>query len=238
MKAVDFMTRNVVSVDADASIAKAIRLMLQNRISGLPVVDSTGGLVGIVTEGDFLRRTETGTEVHRPHWLEFLLGPGRRADDYVRTHARKVREVMTRDVASVTQDTPVDEIVRLMEHRRIKRVPVVQDGKVVGIVSRANLLLVLAGLIVNVPPVTIDDTQLRERVLAEFKQQNWAPRSGIDVMVRDGVVDLWGAILDERERWALRVAAENVPGVKSVRDHLCWVEPMSGWIVEAPDDRD
>jgi CBS domain-containing protein len=236
MNAADVMTRQVMTIEADAPIAKAVRLMLQNRISGLPVVDPSGRLVGIVTEGDFLRRTETGTEVRRPRWLEFLLGPGRGASEYVRTHARKVAEVMTPNVASVAEDTPVDEIVRLMEHRRIKRVPVVQDRKVVGIVSRANLLRVLAGLIIELPPATVDDTALRERILAELDTQSWAPRAGIEVMVRHGVVELWGAILDERERQALRVAAENVPGVKAVHDHLCWVEPMSGWFIEAPED--
>jgi CBS domain-containing protein len=236
MKAADVMTRQVMTIEADAPIAKAVRLMLQNRISGLPVVDPSGRLVGIVTEGDFLRRAETGTEVRRPRWLEFLLGPGRGASEYVRTHARKVAEVMTPNVASVAEDTPVDEIVRLMEHRRIKRVPVVHDRKVVGIVSRANLLRVLAGLIVELPPATVDDTALRERILAELDTQSWAPRAGIEVMVRHGVVELWGAILDERERQALRVAAENVPGVKAVHDHLCWVEPMSGWFIEAPED--
>lgn len=235
MKAADVMTGNVVAVEADAPIAQAVRLMLENRISGLPVVDSQGSLVGIVTEGDFLRRVEIGTEVRRPHWLEFLLGSGRRASDYVRTHARKVEEIMTSDVVSVTKTTPVAEIVRLMEKHRVKRVPVVQHRKIVGIVSRANLLRALAGLIAEVPPATVGDNAIRDRILAEFRKQSWAPRVGIDVTVRNGVVDLWGAILDERERQALRVAAENVAGVASVRDHLCWVEPMSGCVIEPPE---
>jgi CBS domain-containing protein len=234
MKAADVMTRQVITVEADAPITKAVRLMLQNRISGLPVVDSMGKLVGIVTEGDFLRRTETGTEKRRPRWHEFLLGPGRLASEYARAHARRVEEVMTADVATVTEDTRVDEIVRLMEQRHVKRVPVVQDGKIVGIVSRANLLRALAGLMAEIPPATVDDTALRERILADLDKQQWAPRAGIDVTVRNGVVELWGAILDERERLALCVAAENVPGVKAVQDHLCWVEPMSGWVIDAP----
>jgi CBS domain-containing protein len=233
MKAADVMTRRVVTIAADAPIAEAVGLMLQNRISGLPVVDAAGKLVGIVTEGDFLRRTEIGTEMRRPRWVEFLLGPGRLAGDYVRTHARRVEEVMTSDVASIADDTPVDEIVRLMERRHVKRVPVVRDGEVVGIVSRANLLRALAALVVEAPPATVDDIALSARILAELAKQSWAPRIGIDVMVRDGVVELNGTIFDERERQALRVAAENVPGVKSVRDHLCWVEQMSGWVVEA-----
>jgi CBS domain-containing protein len=232
MNAADIMSRQVVTVDPGASIASAVSAMLENRISGLPVVDKQGALVGMVTEGDFLRRKEIGTEVRRPRWLEFILGPGRSASDYVRSNARKIEEVMTPDVASVTEDTSLEDIVALMETRRIKRVPVVKGGKVVGIVSRANLLRALAGFVAEVPPATTDDAALRDRVLAELDKQRWAPRAGIDVMVRNGVVSLWGSILDERERSGLRVLAENVPGVKAVEDHLCWVEPMSGWIIE------
>jgi CBS domain-containing protein len=233
MKAVDVMTHPVVTVEAEAPITAAVRLMLQNRISALPVVNAEGNLVGIVSEADFLRRTEIGTEMRRPHWLEFLLGPGRLAAEYVRAHARTVGEVMTSDVVTVTEDTPVDEIVRLIERRRVKRVPVVRDGRIVGIVSRADVFRVLAALVDVTPPATVDDIALSARVLAELEKQNWAPR-GVNVRVNDGVVELSGTILDERERKALRVAAENVPGVKAVRDHLCWIEPMSGWVIEAP----
>jgi CBS domain-containing protein len=235
MKAADVMTRQVVTIEASAPITKAVRLMLQNRISGLPVVNAAGQLVGIVTEGDFLRRAETGTEVHRPHWLELLVGPGRLAGEYVRTHARKVEEVMTPDVVSVSEDMWLDGIVRLMEQRHIKRVPVLKDGKVAGIISRANLLRALAGHLVEMPPASADDRALRESILAEIQKQSWAPHAGVDVTVHGGVVDLWGAIMDERERQAFRVAAENIPGVKTVKDHLCFVEPMSGWVMEAPE---
>jgi CBS domain-containing protein len=235
MKAADVMTQRVVTIDVDAPIANAMRLMIENRISGLPVVDATGRLAGIVTEGDFLRRTETGTEVRRPRWLQFLLSPGRLAEEYVRTHARKVGEVMTPDVATATEGTPVDEIVHLMERRRVKRVPVLRDDRLVGIVSRADLVRALAGVMTEAPPATVDDTALRDRVLAELEKQSWAPRVGVNVMVRNGVVDLWGAITDERERQALCVACENVIGVKTVRDHLCWVEPMSAWLIEPPE---
>jgi len=144
MKASDVMSRNILSVGRDAAIAEAIRLMLDNRISGLPVIDTAGRLVGILTEGDLLRRSETGTERHRPRWLEILMGPGRLAGEYVRTHGRKVAEIMTRDLVSVTPDTPLDEIVALMERRRIKRVPVLDGDTPVGIVSRADLLRALA----------------------------------------------------------------------------------------------
>ncbi|HMF20520.1 MAG TPA: CBS domain-containing protein, partial [Pseudolabrys sp.] len=140
MRAADVMTVQPVSVSPDASILEAIRVMLQRRFSGLPVVDASGALVGIVTEGDLLRRTETGTQRKRPRWIEFLIGPGRLATEYVHASGRKVREVMSQDVQAVTGDTPLEEIVRLMERHQIKRLPVVDSGKLVGIVTRANLL--------------------------------------------------------------------------------------------------
>jgi CBS domain-containing protein len=232
MKAADVMTNRVLTIEVDAPIVEAVRLMIENRISGLPVVDAAGRLVGMVTEGDFLRRTETGTEIRRPRWLQFLLSPGRLADEYVRTHARKVGEVMTPDVAAVTEDTLVDEIVRLMERSRIKRVPVLRDGRLVGIVSRADLVRALAGLLAEAAPASLDDTALRDRILADLDKQSWSPRVGVNVTVRNGMVDLWGTLTDERERQALCVACENVSGVKGVRDHLCWVEPQSGWLIE------
>jgi CBS domain-containing protein len=234
MKASDVMTQQVVSVRPDASIDSAARLMLASRISGLPVIDERGDLVGIVTEGDFLRRVEAGTERKRPRWLELLLGPGRLAADYVHSHGRKIAEVMTRDPVSITEETPLDEVVRLMEKHRVKRLPVVQDGKVVGIVSRANLL---HGL-VSLAPETgerKEDKAIRDGILSELEKQPWAPRALINVVVKDGVVELWGTIFDQRQRDALIVAAENVAGVKRVRDNLVWVEPASGMAVYAPD---
>jgi len=234
MNASDVMTRNIVSVSRDAPVAEAIRLMLDNHISGLPVIDEANQLVGILTEGDLLRRGETGTERHRPRWLEMLMGPGRLADEYVRTHGRKVGEIMTRDLARVTPDTPLDEVVGLMERRRIKRVPVLDGDRPVGIVSRADLLRALARTLEEKPPPAIGDEAIRERILAELAKVSWVPRDGLAITVANGVVDLDGVILDEKERDALRVAAENVPGVKAVEDRLVWVEPVSGTVIEAP----
>jgi Mg/Co/Ni transporter MgtE len=210
--------------------------MLDHNVSGLPVVDAKGALVGMVTEGDLLRRAETGTERKRPHWLEFILGPGRLAADYVHAHARKVADVMTQKVVSVAPATSLEEIVRLMERHRIKRLPVVEHDRVVGIVSRASLLPVLAHLAAAAPPVSAGDTEIRARILKAIDQEPWAGHSLIDAVVRDGVVDLRGVILDERERAALRVIAENVPGVKVVRDHLAWVEPVSGMVLNVPSE--
>jgi CBS domain-containing protein len=236
MKAADIMTPRVITISTDAPITEAIRLMLQNRISGLPVVDAYGSLVGIVTEGDFLRRAEDNTEKRRAHWLEFILGPGRLAGEYVRTHGRKVGEIMTSGLVTVAESTPVEEIVRLMETKRVKRVPVVRDKKVVGIVSRANILHVLGHLAATAKPSSKDDSDIRTKIVAELEKQPWAPTAGVNIIVHGGEVELKGAIFDERQRQALKVAAENVPGVKSVHDHLVWIEPISGTTLDPPSE--
>ena len=231
MKAKDVMTSPVVSVEPDASVLQAVRIMLQRRMSGLPVVDREGRLIGIVTEGDFLRRAETGTQRRRARWLEFLLGPGRLADEYTQSHGRKVSEIMTRDPQTVTEDTPLEDVVRLMEKKQIKRVPVVRGQHVVGIVSRANLLHALAAVSREAKPAEQSDEAIRAALLAELSRQPWAPVALVNPVVRNGVVELWGTITDERERPALVVAAENVPGVKAVRDHLAWVDATSGMVI-------
>src|SRR5215469_16028602 len=230
MRAVDVMTVDPVSISPDDSIVEAIRLMLQRKFSGLPVVDSTGALVGIVTEGDLLRRTETGTQRKRPRWIEFLMGPGRLATEYVQTSGRKVSDVMTPEARTVVEDTPLEKVVHLMERHQINRVLVVRDGKLVGIVTRANLLHALASVIAEAKPGPTSDASIRERVYAELKAQRWAPVGLVNVVVRNGVVRLSGTLLDERQRGAIRAAAENIPGVKAVEDHLVWVDPVSGMV--------
>lgn len=236
MKAADIMSDRVLSVLPEAPITTAIRIMLFNRISGLPVIDQSGQLVGIVSEGDFLRRAETGTELRRPDWLELLLGPGRMADEYVRAHARKVSDVMTAKVITVTPDTEAREIVALMERHRIKRVPVVQNNRVVGMITRRSLLQGLAACSIEPKTTTVDDTTLRAAVLAAIQELPWTPRASLNVIVRDGAVHLWGVILDERQRRAMCVAAETVKGVKEVHDHLVWIEPITGISMESPED--
>jgi CBS-domain-containing membrane protein len=195
------------------------------------VIDKDGRLVGMVTEGDFLRRAETGTDRRRPRWLEYLIGPGRLADEYTHSHGRKVSEIMTADPLTVTEETSLEEVVKLMEKRQIKRLPVVRGEEVVGIVSRANLVHALEGMAREVKPVAAGDQDIRDRLLAELAKQPWAPVALIDVIVKDGIVDLWGTITDERERQAIIVAAENVPGVKRVNDHLAWVDALSGMVL-------
>jgi CBS domain-containing protein len=217
----------------DESVFVAARLMLREKISGLPVVDGLGNLVGIVSEGDFLRRAETGTKRQRPKWVEFFLGPGRLADEYVNFSGRKVRNIMTDEVRTVTQDAPLEDVVRLMERHHVKRVPVVEAGKIVGIVTRANLLHAMASFVHEIAPASAEDTAIREQLVAELKRQPWMPVSRIDVTVRNGVVQLSGTIIDERQRQALRVLAENIPGVKKVEDYIVWIDPVSGFYAEA-----
>ena len=234
MKISDIMTHPVITVTAETTVADAAELMIGHRISGLPVVDAAGEVAGIVTEGDLLRRAETGTERRRARWLEFLIAPGRLASEYAHANGRRVGEVMTDAVVSVGPDDAVADLIDLMERRRIKRVPVIDQGRLVGIVSRANLV---RALVRNLPrPESasgIPDAAIRELILVEIAKQPWGPRASVDVRVENGVVELHGAVTDDRERPALRVLAENVPGVKEVRDRLTWVEPLSGFVVPA-----
>jgi CBS domain-containing protein len=235
MNAADVMTQPVISVTPETTIAEAARLLLDNRISGLPVVDRGGTLVGVVTEGDLLRRTETGTERRHAHWLEFLMSPGRLAEEYAHANARRVGEVMTADVVAVAPNEPLAEVVRLMEHRHVKRVPVIEAGRLVGIVSRANLVRALLDDLSQpaAGKAAVADAEIREHILAEIAKQPWGPRGSVDVRVEAGVAELHGTITDERERTALRVLAENSPGVTAVRDHLVWIEPVSGLVIPA-----
>jgi CBS domain-containing protein len=218
------MTPKVICIDADEGVLKAARLMLQNRISGLPVLDKEGELVGIVTEGDFLRRGELGTQRQRPKWLEFILGPGKLAEEYVQTWGGKVREIMTPDPWTIGEDETLEAVVEVMERRRIKRIPVTRAGRIVGIISRANLMHALASSAREISVPSSDDSAIRDSILAAIAKQDWAPH--VNVIVKNGVAELHGIITDNRERQALIVATENVPGVKQVRDHLAWVEPM------------
>jgi CBS domain-containing protein len=236
MKASDIMTPDVISADPDATVLQAARYMLQHHISGLPVIDKRGTLVGILSEGDFLRRRETHTDRRPSRWLEFLMGPGKLAAEYTHTHGSKVSEVMTTKVHAVIEDTPLEKIVEMMEAHRIKRVPVLRGNKVVGIVTRANLMHAMVSLARGGPKAATSDVAIRQQLLTELKNEKWALASMINVVVRDGVVELWGMIVDDRQREGLIVAAENIPGVKQVKDHLTWVEPTSGVVIEPRDE--
>ena len=227
MQAEAIMTAPVIGIEPTASISDAAGLMLSKKISGLPVIRSDGTLVGIVSEGDFLRRGELGSKRKRSRWLEFLVSPGRAADEYVRANGRRIEEVMTADVVTVSPGASLSDIVELMTRHHVKRVPVVDSGKVVGIVTRADLLRALLRVLPNAAPTVIDDDQIRQTILAELARQKWAGKDMIDVTVNQGVVELSGAIFDERERQAAIVAAENVVGVRAVKDNLFCAGPLS-----------
>ena len=220
MKVSDVMTRRVISVSSETSVFVAIRLMLKHHVSGLPVIDNHGKLVGILSEGDLLRRSEIETERKRSVWLDALFGPADGAADYVHSHGLAVKDVMTRDPITVTENTTLDEVVRLMENRNLKRLPVLRDGKVIGIVSRANLMRALLSIHRTTPQSSDNDAAIREHVLAEVRRHDWSSGADIDVVVHGGMVDLWGTVGESAQREALKVLAENVPGVVKVEDHL------------------
>ena len=236
MRAHQIMTRPVITVTPDITIVEAANTMLQKHVSGLPVVDTTGKLVGMLSEGDFIRRSEIGTQRKRGRFLRFILGSGAAASDFVHEHGRKVAEIMTTEpLLTVSEETTLEEIVELMEANNVKRLPVIRDGKVVGMVSRANLLQAVASLARDFPDPTADDDHIRNRVIDTLAKQDWCP-FGLSVVVRDGIVHLSGVITEERSRQASIVAAENVAGVRKVHDHLCWVDTMSGMYLNSPED--
>jgi CBS domain-containing protein len=234
MRAHQIMTRSVITVTPETTIVDAANTMLQRHVRGLPVVKA-GKLVGIVSEGDFIRRSEIGTERKRGRFLKFILGSGKEATDFVREHGRKVAEIMTTSPLTITEDTPLEQIVELMEKNDIKRLPVTRGDQVVGIVSRANLLQAVASLARQVPDPTADDDHIRNRIIDALEKNDWCP-FGLSVIVRDGIVHLSGVITEERSRQAAVVAAENVTGLKKVLDHLCWVDTMSGMYLNSPKD--
>lgn len=204
MRVKDVMTPDVICVDANEPVLKAARLMLQRRISGLPVLDKEGELVGIVTEGDFLRRGELGTQRRPDRW-------------------------------TIAEGDRLEAVVDTMERHHVKRLPVTRGGRMVGIVSRANLMHALASIardITAIPPA--NDSIIRQNILTAIAKQDWAPH--INVIVKNGIAELYGVITDDRERQGLIVAAENVPGVQGVHDHLVWIEPISGMAFPSSED--
>lgn len=225
MRAMDVMTTDVISVDPDTTVRDLATLLAERGISGAPVVDSSGGLVGIVSEGDLLHRAEIGTahrhrERRRSWWLDHFAAD--RAREYIKSHGGKVKDVMTRDVVTVTEDTDLGDVAALLEAKRVKRVPVMRDGKVVGIISRANLVRAL-GATKGTPPreAESDDRTIRSQLLSELGHEEWATRIWPeDIIVRDGVVHFWlSSDEPDEKKQALRVAAETIPGVRGVEEH-------------------
>lgn len=238
MKASDVMTSRVVTIHADETLRIAAERMLAHHISGLPVLDD-GRLVGMLTEGDLLRRAEIGTERRRARWLEWLVSPGTLAEEYVGTHGRRVAEVMTGDVIAVGPETPLVQVVKLMENHRIKRLPVVDAGKVIGLVSRSDLVKALLFRLdaeAATSPTRAGDEAIRASLMAAIEREQWGPRHLVDVVVFNGVVQFSGTVLSESTRQALHVLAENTPGVRAIHDHMIWLEPVTGLTLPSPEE--
>jgi len=224
VKAMDVMTTPVVTVDLETPVPEIARRLVQRRISAMPVVDTEGRLVGIVSEGDLMRRPESGGAPHPSWWLALLAEPETQAREYVKAHGEHARDVMTSAVTTVTEEASLEEIATLLEKHRIKRVPVVRDGKLVGIVSRANLL---QGIVARqrAPQPSVGDRTLRERVSAAI-QASGVRSEYINPVVADGIVHLWGATYSDAERDAIQVAAAGVSGVKRVEGEIGVITPM------------
>jgi CBS-domain-containing membrane protein len=229
MRAADVMTSEVITVDENASVQEAAKLMAAHGISAVPVVDRERRMVDMVSEGDLLHRAETGTERRRSWWLEMVASTNQLAGEYVKSHSGSVKDVLTRDVISVTEETAVADIAILLETNRIKRVPVLRGGRLVGIVSRANLVRALAMTIGERPSnAEAGDRAIRDRLLNELKAQKWAEVSPANITVKDGVVHLWSSYYSDQEKRALVVAAESIPGVRRVDDHM---RPVAAYVL-------
>jgi len=221
MKAADVMVSNVITVHQDTPVAKIAEVLLANRISAVPVVNEKDVVVGIVSEGDLIHRVESGTVRQRSWWLELFAGKEMLAHEFVKSHARKASDVMTRPVVSVKPDTSLGDIAALLEKHRIKRVPVVNNGKIAGIVSRANLIQALVTIEHGKSNGhSVDDITLHSNILEQLRSKSWIDASTISVVVNDGTVELWGIVDSEAEKNAIRVAVEVTPGVREVSSRL------------------
>ena len=220
MKARDVMVSPVITVGDNDTVRDVAKLLIAKRISAVPVVNGAGKLVGIVTEADLMRRVEAGTEHCYSWWLSFFLGDRAIAADYVKSHAVKVTDIMTRDVKTADPETPLHEVADLFEEHHIKSAPIVSKaGDLVGIVSRANILQAVASARPKLE-ISLSDAAIRKRLMDELKQQPWTHVHKLNVTVTDGVVDLWGFVQSESERQAISVTAEAIPGVAAINDHL------------------
>jgi CBS domain-containing protein len=221
MKARDVMTPNVVSVPIDMAVPEIAKLMLERRISAVPVVDASEHVVGVISEGDLIRRPELDTDKPRSRWLHFFMSDEDRARDFVKTHGLHAKDVMSRPVVSVSPEASLTDVVNLMTARRIKRVIVLEHGKLAGVVTRSDLLRTLhAREALPTEGVPQDDTGIRERILKTIDKQGWAASAIINVQVTNGTAYLWGVVDSEEQRKAILIAVEGVPGVRAIEDHL------------------
>lgn len=228
MRAADVMTRDVATVAPDTPLTAIAELMLSKRISGVPVVEADGRLAGVVSEADLMWRAEGEGEPRRSWWASLLSGRSLAAADFIRTHGTRADDVMTRDVVTIGEDTPIEEVIDLFERRRIKRLPVVKGDRLIGIVSRSDLLRTLA--LARPEPVPADDSALQDRLQAILDDQPWINRGRVNVVVEGAIARLSGLVGTETERRALHVAAHSVPGIRGIDDNLTVGHPGPGAI--------
>jgi len=220
MKAMDVMVRDVVTVKPDTNVGDAVKLLIEHDVSALPVVDEEGDVIGMISEADLVHREELDTEKHRPWWVEAVTPAADLAEDFAKSHGHKVEEIMSTEVISAGEETPLGEIANLLEKYRIKRLPILRDGKLVGIVSRSNLIQALASAKPSEKANGGSDRDIRVQLLSRLSEQDWTGFGSRNVIVTDGVVHLWGLVGSEQERKALVSLAEDVPGVTSVSDEM------------------
>jgi CBS domain-containing protein len=234
MKAREVMTAEVIAVRPDESVLNAGRLMLEKKVSGVLVIDG-GTLVGVITQGDLLRRSEVGTIKRRSRWMEFLVGSGVLAQEYVNASARRVDEVMTNEVLTVPEDAELATVVEIMESNDIKRVPVTLGKTVIGMITRTDLVRAFVNA-ASKNETPLDDDAVWQRLYDQLEKERWAPGT-VEISVKGGVVTLRGAVLDARQISAVAIMAENIPGVSHVNNELVWIEPGTGFAVPAAEDQ-
>jgi CBS domain-containing protein len=214
------MVRDVVTVSPDEAVDHVIELLAKHDASTLPVVDEKGNVIGMIGEFDLIHRAEIGTEKHHRWWIEAMIPASRLAEEFAKSHGRHVREVMSTHVISASEDTELGEIATLLEKHRIQRIPILRDGKLVGVVSRSNLIQALASSHAHARDAAESDRDIRSILLSQLAEQDWTDFGSRNVIVTNGVVHLWGLVGSDGERKALTTLAEGVPGVVSVSDEM------------------
>ena len=229
MRAKDIMTTEVVTVNADTQVTDIVTLLLEKHLSVVPVVDANQAVIGIVSESDLMHRAEIGTDQPRSRVLAFFHSSDQKARDYIRTHGLSARDVMSKPPITVHPDAELLKVVHTMDKRRVKKLPVVEGGRLVGIVSRGDLLRALAARqkqLVGAPAE--NDTGIRNELIKIIRKEDWASVAMLDVDVVDGVVHFWGILDNEDQREAMHIAAKRIPGVTRIEDHLSRGIPSSG----------
>ncbi len=220
MQAREVMTKDVMTVKPDTTVGEIAALLVRHRISAVPVVEADNRVIGIVSQTDLAHRSETATEKRRKWWLEIFADPDVQAREYIKSHAHKAQDVMTRFVVSVSPGASLAEVADLLDTQRIRQVPVMDDGKLVGMISRTDLVRRLAEVAIVAPAVRSDNSALQKAIWDQIKKQTWLKSAYVSLTVNDGVVELWGAVDSDEQRRALRVLVEGVSGVQRVDDQV------------------